>query len=96
MASKAGNQVGLPAVVDLDALDGVRDALSAAMDKGPVELSADGVERISTNALLMLLSAAETAGRNNSSLIITGASATMRAAIERLGFAPSFSGLLKG
>ncbi len=43
------------------------------------------VERVATNALLMLVSAAETARRNSFAFAISGASASMLAAIDRLG-----------
>lgn len=90
------NSVALPAVVDLDALDGVRDGLIEAIETGPVRVSGAAVERLSTNALLMLISAAQTARRNNFGFVIAEASAPMRAAIERLGLGPHFAGMMKG
>jgi anti-anti-sigma regulatory factor len=96
MADGLSRTIGLPAVVDLDTLDNVRDKLLDAVEIGPVEVSGDGVERVSTNALLMLVSAAETARRNSFSFVVTKASEPMLSAIERLGFAPSFAGILKG
>ena len=91
-----GKTVALPAVVDLDALDIVRDGLIDAVELGPVEVDARQVERVSTNALLMLISAAETARRNSFPFSLSGASAPMLAAIERLGLNASFSSLMKG
>lgn len=88
--------VVLPAIVDLDALDIVRDGLIEAVELGGVEVDASRVERVATNALLMLISASETAKRNEFGFNISGASAPMRAAIERLGLSGSFSGLMKG
>ena len=88
--------IALPAVVDLDALDQVRDRLLDALESGPATVSGAAVERVSTNALLMLLSAAETARRNAYSLALSEVSAPMLAAIERLGLAPKFAGLMKG
>ena len=96
MAETDSKIVDLPPVVDLDALDGVRDRLLEAMDAGSVTVSADKVERVSTNALFMLLSAAETARRGNTSFTIASVSASLGAAIERLGLAPYFSGMTKG
>lgn len=96
MAEGPARTIGLPAVVDLDALDGVRDTLLDAIEAGPVVVSAQTVERVSTNALLMLVAAAETARRNSFSFVVERASEPMLAAIERLGFKPSFSGILKG
>jgi anti-anti-sigma regulatory factor len=88
--------VDLPAVVDLDALDGVRDRLLDAIDAGPVTVSASKVERVSTNALFLLLSAAETARRSNTTFTLGGVSASLAAAIERLGLSPHFAALTKG
>jgi anti-anti-sigma regulatory factor len=96
MAKAPQNLVTLPPVVDLDALDTVRDALIAAIERGPVKVAGAGVERISTNALMMLVSAAESARRNNFAFAITAASAPMLAAIERLGFSERFSTMMKG
>jgi chemotaxis protein CheX len=88
--------VALPAIVDLDALDIVRDGLIEAVELGGVAVDASRVERVATNALLMLISAAETAKRNEYGFSITGASAPMQAAIERLGLSSRFSGLMRG
>jgi len=96
MAKAPQNLVELPAVVDLDAVDGVRDSLIAALERGPVTVAAGAVARISTNALILLLSAAETARRNSFAFEITGTSAAARSAIERLGFGGAFAGLMKG
>ncbi|MBI4920685.1 MAG: STAS domain-containing protein [Devosia nanyangense] len=88
--------VALPAIVDLDALDTVRDGLIDAVELGAVEIDGSRVERVATNALLMLVSAAETSRRNNFAFSISGASAPMLAAIDRLGLGGSFSALMKG
>jgi len=96
MAKSPQNTVVLPEVLDLDSLDGVRDGLLAAFDRGAVTVSASAVERVSTNALLMLLSAGETARRNNTGFTFTGATAPITAAIERLGFGERFAELTKG
>jgi anti-anti-sigma regulatory factor len=88
--------VALPAVVDLDALDEVRDALIEAVELGGVEVDASRVERIATNALLMLLSAAETGRRNQFHFTVAGITAPMTTAIDRLGLSGSFAGLMKG
>ena len=97
MAEAAESKVvALPAVVDLDALDNVRDGLIDAVELGAVAVDASRVERVATNALFMLVSAAETAKRNSFPFEITGASAPMQAAIERLGLNGTFTGLMKG
>jgi len=95
MARGPQNLVALPAVMDLDALDNVRDGLLAAIEHGPVTVSAAAVERASTNALLMLISAAETARRNTFGFAIEGVSTPMLAAIERLGLGEHFAPMLK-
>lgn len=97
MAEAAESRVvALPAIVDLDALDNVRDGLIDAVELGAVRVDASAVERVATNALFMLVSAAETAKRNSFPFEITGASAPMQAAIERLGLTGSFTTLMRG
>jgi hypothetical protein len=96
MSDGRSKAVALPAIVDLDALDQVRDRLLDAVETGPVTVSGAAVERVCTNALLMLISAAETARRNSFPLTIDAASEPMLAAIERLGLKPSFAGIMKG
>jgi anti-anti-sigma regulatory factor len=87
--------VALPAIVDLDALDNVRDGLIDAVELATVTVDASRVERVATNALLMLVSAAETARRNGFGFEIVRASPPMHAAIDRLGFSGTFSALMK-
>jgi anti-anti-sigma regulatory factor len=94
--SKTVQTVALPAVLNLDALDQVRDGLLDAVDAGPVAIDASGVERVATNALLMLISAAQTAQRNGFAFELGELSAPMRAAIDRLGLRPHFSLMMKG
>jgi anti-anti-sigma regulatory factor len=88
--------VALPAVIDLDALDEVRDGLIDAIEDGPVVIDGSMVERVATNALIMLISAAETAKGNSNNFELAGASAPMLTAIDRLGLGPSFSRFMKG
>ncbi len=88
--------VALPAIVDLDALDVVRDGLIDAVEMGSVEIDASAVERVATNALFMLVSAAETSRRNSFAFTISGISVPMLAAIDRLGLTASFTDLIKG
>ena len=96
MSEAAARVVALPAIVDLDALDIVRDGLIDCVETGAVEIDASKVERVATNALFMLISAAETSRRSNFPFAIAGASAPMLSAIDRLGLGDSFSGLMKG
>jgi len=93
--SDAARTLALPMIVDLDALDVVRDGLIEAVELGGVEVDARAVERVSTNALFMLVSAAETARRNHFGFAISGASAPMRAAIDRLGLSDTFGTWMK-
>jgi anti-anti-sigma regulatory factor len=95
MANQDRHSITLPEVIDLDALDAIRDKLIDAIEEGPVTIAAGAVERVSTNALLMLVSAAETARRNHFEFAIEAPSASMMAAIERLGLAGQFSGMIR-
>lgn len=96
MVKKAKKSVALPTIIDLDSLDGIRDGLLDAIEEGPVTVTADAVERVSTNALFMLISAAETARRNHFDFAIEQPSAAMTAAIERLGLDAQFSEMMRG
>lgn len=96
MAEARTKSIALPAVVDLDALDSVRDRLIEAVDAGPVMVTGANVERVASNALLLLVSASETAHRNGYAFTLTKVSEAMRSAIERLGLSPQFAGMMKG
>ncbi len=96
MTKTVTKTVTLPAVVDLDSLEGIRDGLMDVIEDGPVVVSAAGVERVSTNALFMLISAAESARRNHFEFAITSPSGAMTAAIDRLGLGARFEGMIKG
>ncbi len=58
-------------------------------------VNAGAVERVSTNALLMLISAAETSRKNQFEFRIEQPSAAMTTAIERLGLGAQFSGMME-
>lgn len=88
--------VALPAIADLDSLDAFRDKLLDVIESGDAAVDGGAVERVATNALLMLLSAAETAQRNKSKFVVVNASEPMQSAIERLGLMPQFEPLMKG
>jgi anti-anti-sigma regulatory factor len=96
MAKPARKTVVLPAIVDLDSLDTIRDGLLDAVDDGSVTIAGAGVERVSTNALFMLISAAATARKNNFEFEIEAPSAALTGAIERLGLGASFDGMMRG
>jgi len=96
MAEARTKSIALPAIVDLDALDPMRDKLIDAVESGPVSVGGANVERVCTNALFMLISAGETARRNNFSFELEAPSAPMLAAIDRLGLTEYFAGMTKG
>lgn len=96
MAKSQVQSVALPRIVDLDALDDIAETLIGALSAGPVDVDASGVERVSTNALFMLLSAAQTAEKAKFTFTISGASTAVAAAIEKLGLKPAFEPVLKG
>ena len=97
MAKSQVQSVALPRIVDLDALDEIRDTLLDALHAGPVEIAADKVERVSTNALFMLLSAAATAQKASFEFSTISASEAVRAAsIAKLGLGAAFAPVLKG
>ena len=90
MSVGTSTSLALPAILDLDAIETVRDDLLEALDAGSVTLSGKAVQRVSTNGLMLMVSAAETARRNGVSFALTSPSPAMAGAIERLGL----SGLL--
>ncbi|MGV8853631.1 MAG: STAS domain-containing protein [Devosia sp.] len=96
MSNKAEKSIALPAIIDLDSLDGIRDGLLDAIEEGPVMIAASAVERVSTNALFMLMSAAETARGNQFEFVIEQPSAALTNAIDRLGLGAQFSGMMRG
>ena len=96
MAGQTTQAVELPAIVDLDSLDGFRDKLLDAIERGDTTVDGGAVERVATNALMMLLSAAETAKRNKNDFAVVKPSEPMLSAIQRLGLTPHFEPLTKG
>jgi anti-anti-sigma regulatory factor len=95
MADKTSTAFELPAIIDLDAIDAIRDQLADALEEGSVIVGAGAVERVSTNGILLMVSAAETARRNHFEFAVATPSAAMLAAIERLGLGAQFSGMMK-
>lgn len=96
MVSARAERFVLPTRMDLDTLDQVRDRLVEVCEGGPVDVSGAGVERVSTNALFLLISAGETARRNDFAFSLSEASAPMLAAIERLGLGGAFADMVSG
>ena len=95
MADVNTRTISLPAIIDLDALDPLRDELLDAVESGSVRLLGDHVERVATNSLL-LLSAAESARRGQVSLFVDKPSVPLLAAIDRLGLTERFAPILEG
>jgi anti-anti-sigma regulatory factor len=96
MAQAQSRTLALPAIVDLDALDPIRDELVDAIDSGAVTVNGSSVDRVATNALFMLLSAAETARRNSHAFTVSEPSEAFRAAVSRLGLGDQFAGIMEG
>jgi anti-anti-sigma regulatory factor len=96
MAQAQTKSIALPAIIDLDALDPIRDELVDAVDSGPVVVNGGAVERVATNTLFMLLSAAETARRNNFAFTVAEASEAFRMAVTRLGLQSRFVSIMEG
>ena len=95
MTPTAARAVALPSVLDLDCIEAVRDGLLEAIEEGAVVIGAAEVDRVSTNGLLMLISAAETARRNQTGFAIVGVSHAMATAIDRLGLGVPFAAMIK-
>ncbi len=96
MAETDPQQLALPAVVDLDTIEILREQLLDAVGQGHVVMDGSGVERIATNALVMLLAGSETARRCDSSYKISDASEALTAAIARLGMQEQFAPVMEG
>ncbi len=87
--------VVLPAIVDLDATDSIREKLLEQIEHGAINIDASPVERVATNSLLMLLSASKSAKAANIDFFIQNPSEQMVGAIERLGLSENFAPLIK-
>jgi anti-anti-sigma factor len=87
--------IDLPAVADLHALEDVREQITAQLDSAQFAIGLKDVQRISTNALLMLLSAARTTAQAGGEMKLVGPSEQVSAAIETLGLGEAFAPLLE-
>ena len=96
MTAQTVQKLDLPEVIDLDSMDNVRDWLLVAMQKGDVELDGGEVQRVATNALLLLVSAHKTAVKFSTNFSIVNASAAFNDAVERLGLSEIFKTFRKG
>lgn len=90
MAPSAEKTIGLPSVVDLDSLDALREEMIDALATGPVVIAGAAVERVSTNGLFLLLSAAETSRQHDFDFAMDTPSPALLAAIDRLGLTRRF------
>ncbi len=86
----------LPGVVDVDAMDAMREWLLGAIETGDIKLDGSGVSRVATNALLMLISAGQGAEKNEFSFSIVNPSEALGEAIERLGMGEIFARFIEG
>ncbi len=86
----------LPSVVDVDAMDAMRDSLVGAIETGNTRLDAAQVSRVATNALLMLVSAGQGAKSNEFTLSIANPSEAFEEAVERLGMGDIFAEFIEG
>lgn len=85
----------LPANMDLDSVDTIRDWLMSAFENGAVALDGAQVERVYTNCLLMLISASAEAASHGHRMIINTASPALLEAISTLGLMSQFSDILE-
>jgi len=94
MAEALPTFMDMPAVSDLNALDDVRDALMEHAAAGAFELRLGAVERISTNALLMILAAVRHG--DGPAMKLGQPSEAFLEAVDVLGLKEQFAPLLKG
>lgn len=96
MADVQTKLIELPAIADIGAVDELREEMIDALDVGNLEINLAKVERVSTNALFMLLSAAQTARSHNFELKLSSPSEHFSNALQVLGLESAFEPLLKG
>ena len=96
MSDTQSKQIDLPAIADIGAVDELRDEMLEALNAGDLEINLAHVERVSTNALFMLLSAAQTAKNHNYQLMLSAPSEHLYSALETLGLESAFAPLMKG
>ena len=96
MAQARSKTIALPAIVDLDALDPIRDELVDAIESGPVTVSAALSSMNSALVATRSIAAAETARRNNFAFSVTEPSEAFRLAVSRLGLGGPFTAIMEG
>ena len=96
MADAQLKSIELPAIADIGAVDELRDEMLDALNAGNLEINLEKVERVSTNALFMLLSAAQTARTHNFELLLSSPSEHFTNALKVLGLEGAFAPLMKG
>ena len=86
-SDNAATVVDLPAVADLAAAEGLRDHLLDALvaGEGDLVLRAEGVERLSTACVQVLLAAGASLSARGNRLILTNPSPAVDEAFDRLG-----------
>ncbi len=85
MSAKEIQSFDLPGVLDVDAMDSLRDSLNSALEIGDVRINGAEVNRVVTNALLMLASAKKTADKNQIAFSVANPSPALLEAAQRLG-----------
>jgi len=96
VADTQATKIELPAIADIGAVDELRDEMIDALNSGDLEINLEKVERVSTNALFMLLSAAETAKSHNYKLQLSAPNENFSSALSTLGLESAFAPLMKG
>ncbi len=95
LGQNKGKTIILPEIFDLDVSDKLKDDLLEHFEEGDVKIDASSVQRVATNSLLMLISAAKTAQKINVGFTILNPSEPMRGAINRLGLVENFASFTK-
>lgn len=96
MVEKSSQNYDLPGVVDVDAMDAMREWLLETVEVGNIKMNGSAVSRVVTNALLMLLSAKQQAEQANFTFSIVEPSPALTEAIERLGMSKFFAPIIEG
>jgi len=96
MSAQDNQKFDLPSVVDVDAMDAMRESLMGAIENGNTQLDAAEVSRVATNALLMLVSAGQGAKSQDFKLSIVNPSEAFEEAVARLGMENIFAEFIEG
>ncbi|MCF4097554.1 STAS domain-containing protein [Maritalea mediterranea] len=96
MADAQLKTIEMPAVADTGVVDNMRDEMLDALNAGSLEIELSNVERVSTSALFMLLSAGEAARQHNYELRLSAPSEHFSSAVSTLGLEDAFDPFMKG